>query len=50
MAGTTLPQTAIAKLALDANMAEGLAIHYSGGSGMLDDVAAWLDANGIERQ
>ena len=43
-------QTAIAKLVLDANMAEGLAINYSGGSGMPDDVAAWLDANGIERQ
>lgn len=43
-------QTAIAKLVPDANMAEGLAINYSGGSGMPDDVAAWLDANGIERQ
>lgn len=43
-------QTAIAKLVPDANMAEGLVINYSGGSGMPDDVAAWLDANGIERQ
>ena len=43
-------QTAIAKLAPDANMAEGLSIHYSGGSGLPDDIAAWLDANGIERQ
>ena len=43
-------QTAIAKLAPDANMAEGLSIHYSGGSSMPDDVAAWLDANGITRQ
>lgn len=43
-------QTAIAKLAPDANMAEGLSIHYSGGSGMPDDVSAWLDANGIPRQ
>lgn len=43
-------QTAIAKLVPDANMAEGLAINYSGGSGMPDDVAAWLDVNGIERQ
>ena len=34
----------------DATMAKGLAINYSGGSGMPDDVAAWLDANGIERQ
>lgn len=43
-------QTAIAKLAPDANIAEGLAINYSGGSGMPEDVSAWLDANGIERQ
>lgn len=43
-------QTAIAKLVPDANLAEGLAINYSGGSDMPDDVSAWLDANGIERQ
>ncbi len=43
-------QTAIAKLEPDANMAEGLAINYSGGSGMPDDVAQWLDDNGIARQ
>lgn len=43
-------QTAIAKLAPDANMAEGLSIHYSGGASMPDDVAAWLDANGIARR
>lgn len=42
-------QTAIAKLVPDAVMAEGLAIHYSGGSSMPDDVAAWLDGNGISR-
>lgn len=42
-------QTAIAKLVPDANLEEGLAINYSGGSGMPDDVATWLDANGIER-
>lgn len=42
-------QTAITKLVPDANLEEGLAINYSGGSGMPDDVAAWLDANGIER-
>lgn len=33
-------QTAVAKLAPDAVLAEGLAIHYSGGAGMPDDVAA----------
>ena len=43
-------QTAIAKLVPDAVLAEGLAINYSGGAGMPDDVAAWLDANGIARQ
>lgn len=43
-------QTAIAKLVPDANLAEGLAINYSGGSDMPDDVSAWLDANGIEQQ
>lgn len=40
-------QTAIAKLAPDAVMAEGLAINYSGGSSMPDDVAAWLEQNRI---
>lgn len=40
-------QTAIAKLAPDAVMAEGLAINYSGGSSMPDDVAAWLEQNQI---
>ena len=43
-------QTAIAKLVPDANLSEGLAINYSGGSGMPDDVSAWLDVNGITRQ
>ena len=39
--------TAIAKLASDANMGEGLAINYSGGATMPDDVRAWLEANGL---
>lgn len=39
--------TAIAKLAPDAVMAEGLAVNYSGGSGMPDDVAQWLSENEI---
>ncbi len=43
-------QTAIAKLVPNANLAEGLAIHYAGGSSMPDDVSAWLDANEIPRQ
>lgn len=43
-------QTAIAKLAPDAILAEGLAINYSGGSAMPGDVSAWLAANGITTQ
>lgn len=39
--------TAIAKLAPNAALGEGLAINYSGGASMPDDVRAWLDANGI---
>ena len=41
--------TAIAKLAPDAFMGEGLAVNYSGGATMAGDVKAWLTANGIER-
>ena len=40
-------QTAIAKLAPDAQLREGLAINYSGGASMPEDVAAWLAENGI---
>lgn len=39
--------TAIAKLVPDATLMEGLAISYSGGSSMPDDVAAWLEQNGL---
>ncbi len=42
--------TAIAKLASDSIMKEGLSIHYSGGGTLSDDVSAWLDSNGIERK
>lgn len=42
--------TAIAKLVPDAVIAEGLAINYSGGSAMPDDVAAWLEQNEISVQ
>ena len=42
--------TAIAKLAPDAVMGEGLDINYSGGASMPEDVADWLDSNGIETQ
>ncbi len=39
--------TAIAKLAPDAQMGEGLSVHYSGGNSLPDDVAEWLENNGI---
>ncbi len=42
--------TAVAKLAPDAVMGEGLSVHYSGGTSLPDDVAAWLETNGIERK
>ena len=42
--------TAIAKLAPDAVIGEGLSVHYSGGSSLPDDVAEWLDENGIDRK
>lgn len=39
--------TAIAKLVPDATLGEGLAINYSGGDSMPQDVADWLAANGV---
>ena len=42
--------TAIAKLAPDADIGEGLSVHYSGGSSLSDDVGAWLIKSGIERR
>lgn len=40
--------TAIAKLAPNATMGEGLSIHYSGGSALSADVEAWLELNAIQ--
>ncbi len=40
--------TAIAKLAPDSTLGEGLSIHYSGGSSLGDDVANWLRINNIQ--
>ena len=37
--------TAIAKLAPESNMGQGLSIHYSGGSRLSEDVAEWLETN-----
>lgn len=39
--------TAIAKLAPDAELGEGLSVHYSGGSGLPGDVEEWLKENQI---
>lgn len=39
--------TAITKLVPDAVLGEGLAISYSGGSSLADDVAEWLKKNGV---
>lgn len=39
--------TAIAKLAPDSTMGEGLSIHYSGGNSLSSDVKEWLQINGI---
>ncbi len=39
--------TAITKLAPDAVLGEGLAVSYSGGSGLSEDIAAWLEENNI---
>ena len=41
--------TAIAKLAPDAVMGEGLSVHYSGGASLSGDVTAWLEINGIKQ-
>jgi flavodoxin len=40
--------TAIAKLAPDAVIGEGLSVHYSGDSSTPDEISAWLDVNGIK--
>lgn len=37
--------TAIAKLAPDAVLGEGLSVHYSGGASLNDDVKQWLETN-----
>lgn len=39
--------TAIAKLAPKSELAEGLAVSYSGGSGLSDDITKWLEKNGV---
>ena len=39
--------TAIAKLTPDADLGEGLSVHYSGGSTLSEDISNWLKTNGI---
>ena len=41
-------RTAIAKLAPNAKIGEGLSVHYSGGSSLSKDVAKWLEKNGVK--
>lgn len=41
--------TAIAKLAPNAKLGEGLSVHYSGGSTLARDVTKWLEKNGINK-
>ena len=43
--GQTL--TAIAKLAPNADLGEGLSVHYSGGSGLAENIKVWLEKSGI---
>ena len=42
--------TAIAKLAPNSVIGEGLSVHYSGGDTLKDDVSKWLKNNGINEQ
>lgn len=42
--------TAIAKLAPDADIGEGLAVNYSGGASMPSDVSAWLETNHVDKK
>ncbi len=46
-AGTVTPFNT--EKSLDADIGEGLSVHYSGGSALPDDVSAWLDRNGLSR-
>ena len=39
--------TAIAKLAPNARLLEGLSVHYSGGASLSKDIEAWLNKAGL---
>ena len=42
--------TAIAKLASQSEIGEDLAVSYSGGSSLPEDIGKWLEQNGIEKK
>ena len=42
--------TAIAKLAPNSTIGEGLSVHYSGGSTLDDEISEWLSQNGIDEK
>lgn len=42
--------TAIAKLVPGAVIGEGLSVHYSGDSGLNDEISEWLSRNGIGKK
>lgn len=42
--------TAIAKLAPQSEIGEGLAVSYSGGSSLPDDIGKWLEQNGVAKK
>ncbi len=42
--------TAIAKLAPQSEIGEGLAVSYSGGSSLPEDIGKWLEQNGIAKK
>ena len=42
--------TAITKLAPNSTIGEGLSVHYSGGSGLSNDISNWLKTNGVREK
>lgn len=40
--------TAIAKLAPDSKIGEGLAVSYSGGANLPEEIESWLEENGVK--
>ena len=48
-AGWNASDEMVAKLAPDADLGEGLSVHYSGGASLSDDIQKWLSVNGINK-